>query len=234
MLKAAAAGLLMGFVCLILQNAPGTDEITYFMKPTREGARRRLYPLLKKNTERRRRREIEEALPVFLRQTASCLQASLTVRQAIGEGVRTVSGPLGDELRAVDRELDSGISLDDSLTNLAERINMKDLTMSVAVLKAGARYGGDISKAARSLSLIVRKRQAAKREKSVLTAQARYSSLILGALPVAFFIFFPAGNGRGLTGVLSSPVGWIVIGAGLTLNVGGFMVMRRLAGSGLS
>ncbi|MFA5867443.1 MAG: type II secretion system F family protein [Actinomycetota bacterium] len=231
MLKAAAAGLAVGFGCLILQKMPGKETIVRFVDPAQDYGRRLLRPLLRKTDERKRRREIEETLPVFLRQTASCLQASLTVRQAVSEGARAIPGPLGEELRAVNRELDSGISLDNSLDSLAKKTDLKEMTMSVAVLKAGARYGGDISNAAQSLSLLVRKRQAAKREQNVLTAQARYSSLILGALPVAFLLFFPADNGQGLGGVLSSPAGWAVVLAGLTLNAGGFLVMRRLAGS---
>ncbi len=103
--------------------------------------------------------------------------------------------------------------------------------MTAAVLKAGARYGGDISSAARSLSSIARRRQAAKRETHVLTAQARYSSLILGALPVAFFLFFPAGDGRGPIGALSNPAGWVVVLVGLALNAGGFLIMRKLTDS---
>lgn len=128
----------------------------------------------------------------------------------------------------VNRELDSGISLDDSLDNLVARVDNKELAMTVAVLKAGARYGGNISSAAQSLSAIARRRQAAKREANVLTAQARYSSLILGALPVAFFLFFPSSNGLWPAGALSRPVGWVVVAAGLALNIGGFMVMRKL------
>jgi tight adherence protein B len=199
----------------------------------RDVARERLEPLLKKTNEKKRRRNIEEALPIFLRQTAVCLQASLTVRQAVREGAGSVPGPLGEELAAVARELDSGISLDDALDGLAKKVGTKELDMTAAVLKAGAKYGGNVAAAAQSLAVIVRRRQAAKRETVVLTTQARYSALILSALPVAFFLFFPSSGGTGPLAVLSTPAGWAVVLAGLGLNAGGFLVMRRLAGAEL-
>lgn len=233
MIRAAAAGLAIAFGWSILQRMPGLDEITRLLSPVLDYARRRLQPFKSRIGEKKRARETEEALPILLRQTASCLQASLTVRQAIREGARNVPGPLGEELATVNRELASGISLDDSLAGLVKRVNVRELAMAVAVLKAGARYGGNISGAAQSLTSIVRKRQAAKREAKVLTAQARYSSLILSALPVAFFLFFPAGDGRGPLGALSTPAGWVIVLAGLALNAGGFLVMRKLAGSDL-
>ncbi len=170
-------------------------------------------------------------MPVFLRQIGACLQASLTVRQAVNECVGTTPGALGEELAVVSRELASGVSLDASLDGLVKRVDNKELAMTVAVLKAGAKYGGDISGAAQSLASIARRRQAVKRETTVLTAQARYSSLILSALPVAFFLFFPAGNGRGPISLLSNPAGWLVVLTGLAFNAGGFLVMRKLASS---
>ncbi len=234
MLKAVAAGIMVAAGCLFLPIMPGPDLFTRLLEPAREFARGCSRPLLAGLSERKRTKEIEEALPVFLRQTAACLKASLTVRQTVGECARTVPGALGEELAAANRELDSGISLDDSMDSLVKRVENKELAMTAAVLKAGARYGGNISGAAQSLSGIARRRQAAKRETYVLTAQARYSSLILGALPVAFFLFFPAGDGRGPAGVLSNPAGWIVVTAGLALNIGGFMVMRKLTRQDLS
>jgi tight adherence protein B len=234
MLRASAAGLIVAISYIIVQRMPGLANIARLTEPALKYVYRRFEPVLRGIREKKRTREIEEELPVFLRQTASCLEASLTVRQAIKEGAITVAGPLGDELKAVNRELDSGISLDDALAGLAARVNIREVIMTAAVLKAGARYGGNISGAAQALSSIVRKRQAARRETNVLTAQARYSSLILSALPVAFFLFFPAGDGRGPLGALSTPAGWLVVMAGLGLNVGGFIVMRKLAGHGIS
>ena len=233
MLRAAAAGMTVAFGWLILQIIPEWDGIARLLDPAMGFARKVLQPFKSRMGEKKRKREIEEALPVFLRQIASCLQASLTVRQTVREGARTVPGPLGEELGKVVRELDSGISLDDALDGLAKRVNLRELAMTAAVLKAGARYGGNISSAAQSLSSIVRKRQAAKRETNVLTTQARYSSLILSALPIVFFLFFPASDGRGPLSALSTPAGWVIVVAGLALNVGGFLVMRRLAGSDL-
>jgi tight adherence protein B len=194
----------------------------------------RLKPVRNKLAAKKRCRDIEQCLPEFLRLSASCLRASLTVRQTIGECALLLPGPLGAELKQADREMLSGISLEDALESMADRTGIRELDMAVTLLLAGSSYGGEIAGAMTSLAAITRRRQAGQREKSVLTAQARYSSLILSALPVAFLIFFPGSDGRGLPGVLSRPLGWLVVACGLALNAGGFVIMRRLAGYGPS
>lgn len=231
MLKAITAGLIAFCAVYIFHDEGRRETIKQTMKNAYGYVCKRAEPLKQKLAAEKRSREIERCLPEFLRLTASCLRASLTVRQAVGECAMTLSGPLGEELRQADRELNSGITLESALGHMANRVRSRELNMAVTLLIAGSMYGGDIAGAFTSLAAITRKRLAAQREESVLTVQARYSSLILSALPVAFLLFFPGSDGSGLLSVLSRPSGWLIVACGLTLNCGGFIMMRRLTKS---
>lgn len=232
MLSALIAGITVSGAAFLLQDERRREALRQAANNALRYIRVWVTPISQRFAEERRRREIEQCLPEFLRLSASCIRASLTVRQAVHECAAMLTGPLGEELRQADRELKSGISLESALENMAARVKISELDMAVTLLLAGSAYGGDIAGAMASLTAIVRKRLAGRREKSVLTAQARYSSLILAALPVAFMVFFPGSSGKGLLGVLSQPLGWVVIVCGLALNGGGFVLMRRLANPG--
>lgn len=227
--EAVAAGLTVYLVLFLAQNDRAREELQRAGRHAQKVLRNYTDPLVNRIAERQRQREIEETLPEFLSLAASCLRASLTVRQAVKEAADGISGPLGEELQMTERELSAGIGLDEALKRLAARTGVRELRMTATALSAGARYGGDVATVAQALSTLVRRRTMLRREVMVLTSQARYSAIILCILPIAFFLLFPGADGRGPAAALSSPVGWALIALGLFLNLGGYLAMRRLA-----
>lgn len=172
----------------------------------------------------KRRREIEEIFPDFLRYTASCLRAGLSLRQALLEAAGRFAGPIGEELTKAAGEIRAGVSVGDALDGLAGRTGSADASAVSAVLQASLKYGGDAASALDRLSAAAVGRNLMRGEVNALTAQARFSAMILSVLPLGFFVLFPAP-----AGVVLSFKGLTVISIGLALNISGYLILRRMS-----
>ena len=172
-----------------------------------------------------RRLAVEEELPDFLRFAGTGLRGGLSIRRILAEAGTRSSGPLADELVLAAGELGAGLTVEQVLRGLSDRSRSRDITTAASVLAVALRHGGDAAAALDALAAVAADRQAIRREVTALTAQARFSAVILSVLPVGFFLFFPGGA----AGALARPMGWLIVAVGLALNVAGFLSLRRLA-----
>lgn len=183
---------------------------------------------LKEFTRRRqaaaRRREIEEGFPDFLRFTAACARAGLSIRQALEESAKRTGGPIGRELKTAAGELRAGVPAGDVLEGLAKRLGTSDAAAFANVLSASIKYGGDTAAALDRLGAVAVRRGLMRGEVNALTAQARFSAVILSVLPAGFFAAFPAP-----AKAIMSFRGVAAITAGLVLNISGFLVLRYMS-----
>jgi tight adherence protein B len=173
-----------------------------------------------------KRRAVEEELPDWLHFAATALRGGLSIRLVLSEAAGRLSGPLAAEMTLAASELDAGLTVDQALRGLTDRVDSRDVTTAASVLAVALRHGGDAAAALDALAGVAAERLAIRREVSSLTAQARFSAVVLGVLPVGFFLLFPGGAGAG---ALARPAGWLIIIIGLTLNAIGFLTLRWMA-----
>ena len=81
-----------------------------------------------------RKKQIQRALPDLLDMLSSTVQAGLAFNAALAYAVPGVSGPLGDELRAVLSEIRVGRSRADALRAMAERVDQEELKTTVRAI----------------------------------------------------------------------------------------------------
>jgi Flp pilus assembly protein TadB len=78
------------------------------------------------------------------------------------------------------------------------------------------------------VAVTLRERRAATREVRALTAQARLSGGILGALPAAFFLFLLVTSRNDVRAAFGSSAGRAALVLGVVMEGGAFMWIRRL------
>jgi tight adherence protein B len=173
-----------------------------------------------------KRRAVEEELPDWLHFAATGLRGGLSIRLVLAEAAGRLSGPLAAEMALAAGELDAGLTVDQALRGLTDRVDSRDVTTAASVLAVALRHGGDAAAALDALAGVAAERLAIRREVGALTAQARFSAVVLGVLPIGFFLLFPGGAGAG---ALGQPAGWLIILIGLALNAVGFLTLRWMA-----
>jgi tight adherence protein B len=183
---------------------------------------------LRKRRERRHDELLESQLAERVAGVAAALRSGLSLSQAIRFAGEEGEPPAATELLAVvDREA-LGVPLDESFERWALQERGSDVRLVASVLQLHHRVGGDAPAVLEQVSRTLRQRRAAAREVGSLTAQARLSGTILGLLPVGFFLFMSVVSRSDIAAAYGSPVGLAAILAGLVLDGGAYLWIRRL------
>ena len=174
-------------------------------------------------------RQCEDSLPGFLRGVASALRAGSSLSQAMALVARETEDPLGGEILRVMRREMLGFNLVDILQELTHRIPSRELELAVVAIVIQREVGGSLAKLLDNIVSTIVDRQRLRREIQVLTAQGRYSGMVLTALPFllgAAIVFF---NPSYMTPLFTSLIGWgLSAGALIGVVIGGFMIHRMV------
>jgi tight adherence protein B len=213
----AAVGGLVGW---LIADAPGAVVGVIALESTRR-LRGRL---------RRAKDEaaLHEQLADAVRTIVSGLRAGLSIPQALAYTSRTSRAPLGGGLTTLVTAIDAGVPFNEAVDGWATTTGGDDPRLVASVLKLHRRTGGDLPMVLDRVADTLRDRLAARREVRALTAQARLSGVILGALPVGFFGILWLTSRSDIEAALSSPAGLLCVSIGLVLEAAAFVWIRRL------
>ena len=147
--------------------------------------------LLKKRLQERQRR-IRLGLPDGLDLTVICVEAGLSLDQAmmrVGEDLRTAHPELSGEFHLFDLETRAGKPRVEALRNLAERTGVDDIRSLVGTLIQTDRFGTSVAQALRvhSDSLRSERRQRAE-EQAAKTTVKMIIPLVLFVMPSLLFV----------------------------------------------
>jgi len=141
---------------------------------------------------KRRKENIQLAIPDALDLTVVCVEAGLGLDQSlmrIGQEIRPIHRDLSDELRLLNLEVSAGKTRAQSLRNLANRTEVDDLKALVAVLIQTDRFGTSVAQSLRvfSDSLRVKRRQRAE-ERAAKTTIKMIPPLVFFIMPAIFVV----------------------------------------------
>ena len=91
----------------------------------------------------KRKQEIEEHLPDFLREISSSTSSGMTVFDAIISSAQGDHGKLSPELKMMASQLSWGIPVDESLENFAKRVNTPAIKRIVVTINKALKIGGN-------------------------------------------------------------------------------------------
>lgn len=112
------------------------------------------------------------------------LRAGRSFLQALETVTQQIPPPLSQEIGEVLREINLGVSPQQSLNNLAQRIPSRELGLAVNAINIGRETGGDLTKTLDRITSTMRQRNRINEKISALTAQGRLSAVIVSVLPV--------------------------------------------------
>lgn len=174
-----------------------------------------------------RRKEFEAEMPEFFSLMASSMRAGLPFLQAIEAASEEGGGEIERQLRRVVTETRMGVSPDDALMAVADRMDSKDMRWAAGALALGREVGGNVSQILDSVAETVRQRADVQRQARVLSAEGRTSALVMVLLPIAVFVLLFFTQRAYIEPLISTPIGWAAMGgAALLIAVGWFWVQR--------
>ncbi|MEI5996894.1 type II secretion system F family protein [Paraburkholderia bengalensis] len=176
----------------------------------------------------KRMKQIEQQLPEVADMISRSLRAGHSFSTALGMVGDEMPEPIGSEFRTTFGEINFGVSLNDALGGLANRIPISDLRYFVIAVLIQRESGGNLAEILGNISQIIRARLALLGKVRVLSAEGRLSAVVLGALPFVVAFVISIINPGFLQILWTDPAGIKLVGAALVMMVFGMIWMRKV------
>jgi tight adherence protein B len=134
-----------------------------------------------------RLRKLEAQLPEAIDILVRSLKAGHPILAAIRLVGRELPDPIGSEFGILADEITYGLDLESAMNNLAARVGQEDLTLVVIATGIQASTGGNLAEILAGMSHIVRERLKMRLKVKAMSAEGRFSAMMLSVLPFALF-----------------------------------------------
>lgn len=180
------------------------------------------------SAKQRRFNRFMEQLPQTLQLLSGTLRAGYGVQQALDTIVKETTPPISEEFQRVLTESRLGLPLEDSLNEMAERVDSDDFRWIVVAIVIQRQVGGNLAELLETVSETLRSREQTRRQIQTLSAEGRLSAIVLVALPALLLVYMLVVNPAYITPLVTNPIGLIMSGGALLLMLVGVLWMRRM------
>jgi len=158
------------------------------------------------------------------------LRSGLPVTETLGVVAQEVPGPVGEEFRAVVDRVKVGKSLDDSLQETSNKLDLPEFKFFCISLAIQRETGGNLAETLSNLAKVLRERAQMKLKIRAMSSEAKASAYIVGALPFVVFTMVYMLNPKYLGGFFTDDR-LIVAGLGgiCWMGIGAFVMYKMVS-----
>ena len=175
------------------------------------------------------RRGVERGLPAVATAIADALAAGRSARAALVAAAGSLDGPPAAEMARVRAELVLGAPTRDALEALRARLRSPRVDSFAAALVSQQLAGGDLSVLLRRFAEAAADRDRAEADARSATAQARFTGLLVVAMPAGAALLAELLAPGFIGGLLSDPASASLLVVAAALQLAGFAAIRRLS-----
>ena len=176
----------------------------------------------------RYRRAVERSVPDMASAIADAISGGHSVRGALAAAAGSLDGPAAAELARVAAELELGASTAEALSAMRARVRSDRVDSLATALLSQQVAGGDVASLMRRLAAAAADRDRVADEARAATTQARFTGLLVVALPAGAALFAELLQPGFVSRVLSEPASAAMLVASGGLQALGFGLIRRL------
>lgn len=169
--------------------------------------------------------QLGEALIVM----GNAIKGGFSFTQAMESVATEMQPPISTEFGKCIREIQYGISQEEALRNMGDRIKNEDLNLLVSAVLTSAQVGGNLSDLMETIAATIKDRIRIKQEVRVLTSTGRMSAIIIALLPVFLILVLMFINPSYFGLFLETKIGKFMIVAGVLLEITGFLFIRKIS-----
>jgi tight adherence protein B len=178
---------------------------------------------------RRYRRAVERALPEVATSVADSLSAGRSLRASLAGSVASLDGPPAAEVARLAAELEVGAPTAEAIAHWRRRMRSERVDTFAAALLSQQLAGGDLAGLLRRFALGAAERERVAEDARSATAQARFTGLLVVAMPTGGALLAELLQPGFLAGLLGSPPAAVLLGMAVGLQLIGFTVIRRFS-----
>ncbi|MDB5455778.1 MAG: type secretion system protein [Caulobacter sp.] len=177
---------------------------------------------------RARTRRFTSAFPDAVDILVRGIRSGLPVHDCLKVIGKECQEPLAGEFRSLTENTGMGMSMDQALERMYERMPTSELRFFTIVLAIQAKTGGNLAEALANLSLVLRSRRLMHEKIKALSAEAVASAVIIGCLPPAVVVLISVTAPDYMKPLFTDPRGHLMLlGSGVWMTIG-ILVMRKM------
>jgi tight adherence protein B len=177
---------------------------------------------------KRRMQQFEKQLPEALDLVARALQAGHTFMVGIKMVGDEFADPIGTEFDKMLDEINYGVSVPEALQGLSERVDCPDVNLFVTGVILQRETGGNLAEILGKTSQVIRQRFELLGRIRVLSAEGKFSAIVLIVLPFAVSGIIHVLSPNYLPVLFTDPIGHGLMGYGAIMMAIGTLVIRKM------
>lgn len=175
-----------------------------------------------------RLRKMEQQLPDALDLIGRALRSGHALPSSLQMVSEEMTDPVAGEFRITHDEINFGVSMQQALLNLGERIPIADMRYFIVAVLIQREAGGNLTEVLGNLSTLIRSRLKFNAKVRLLTTEGRMSAWIMGLLPFALAGLFNLLNHDFISTLWTDPIGIKISKVVLTIMAIGAVWLWRL------
>ncbi len=177
---------------------------------------------------RQRTARFEEMLPDSLISLSNSLRAGLTLPQAMSILVDNIGAPINEEFGLLLKEHRLGLTLDESMNNMGERVRSKNLDLVITSIQVARVAGGNLPQVFEDTATAIREITRLESKISTMTAQGKMQAWVLGGLPVGMGAIIYKVDPTMIAPLWEEPIGWIILFFITLMEIVGIFMIRKI------
>lgn len=187
-----------------------------------------LPPFIFSYFKKKRCRRFNEQLPLMLSSLASALKAGSGVQVALKTVIEESVAPLSEEFGLVLREQRLGLSFEEALEHLLQRMPTEATQLVVSSLKIAAQTGGNLAQALERVANTLRAIKQIEDKIEALTSQGKFQAKVMVLLPIILMFALNFGEFKLLELLWTTRQGAMVLGGIIFLEVCGIYFINKI------
>lgn len=178
---------------------------------------------------RRYRAAVERSLPEVATAVADSLSAGRSLRASLPAAASSLDGPPASELARLGVELDLGAATTEAVGAWRQRMRSERVDAFAAALLSQRLAGGDLAGLLRRFAAGAAERDRVAEDARSATAQARFTGLLVVAMPSGGALFAELIQPGFVAKLLGSPPAAALLGLAAAFQLVGFVAIGRLS-----
>jgi len=159
---------------------------------------------------------------------ANALRSGYSLLQSMETVAKELPAPMSFEFERVTHEIGLGLTIEEALAHMLERLNSDDLDLIITAINIQHEVGGNLAEILDTIAHTIRERVRIKGQIRSLTAQQSLSGTVISLLPIVLggVVFFV--NPKYILTLFENSCGIIMMVVGGLMIIAGYFAIRRI------
>lgn len=177
---------------------------------------------------RKRLMKFEEQLPDAFMLLSSSLQSGASLNMALENVVQQSPAPLSQEFGLLVKKLRLGVTLEDALVKMEERIPLPSFIMASSAVRISREVGGNLVETINGMANTLRRKKVMEGKIDSLTSQGRAQGIFMAMLPIFLAGILSAIEPEAMSQLYTTRVGLMVLTVMVVMEVLGFVFIKKI------